>query len=175
VPDTQPDPNRMDCPVCGKPNRATAILCTHCGAILREDRQQAATRQLGAEEHRPEEFEPNGEMLLRVRHNGGVLRLRPQDYDREVIVGRRAGPDSAVDVDLTDHDAAKFGVSRQHMSVIYDPQQKRVHVADLESANGVFLNGQRLPDDAAYLLRDGDQLQLGEFVADVAFRHDPDA
>ncbi len=48
-------------------------------------------------------------------------------------------------------------LSRQHARITY--QSREFRVADLESANGTFLNGSRVKE---YALRDGDKLLVGE-------------
>ncbi|MCA9290107.1 MAG: FHA domain-containing protein [Phycisphaerales bacterium] len=50
-------------------------------------------------------------------------------------------------------------VSRKHAQVRYDASDDRYHLLDMKSANGVFLNGRRVEEDA--LLEDGDIFELG--------------
>jgi pSer/pThr/pTyr-binding forkhead associated (FHA) protein len=44
---------------------------------------------------------------------------------------------------------------------------------DMGSANGVYVNGQKLVAKEERVLRDGDQLRLGQLVLDAAYRHEP--
>ena len=44
-------------------------------------------------------------------------------------------------------------------------------VSDLGSANGSFINGQRLLAKEIRVLRHGDELRLGKLVMTVSFRH----
>ncbi len=71
------------------------------------------------------------------------------------------------DIDLTPHDAIEKGVSRTHAVLTRD--QETVVVADLNSANGTFLNGQKLMPNEPRILRDNDELRLGRLVIRVAF------
>ena len=51
------------------------------------------------------------------------------------------------------------GVSRRHARV--HQQKSQFFIEDLGSANGTFLNGQRLTPYLPHPLRDGDEVQLG--------------
>ena len=174
--DSQPKLERVFCDSCGKPNRKGEIICVHCGKMLTSAKPTGSTRQLNTEDRRPEQFDVNGELLLHIRHSGDILHLHPQSYDHEVVVGRADASNVVMpDVDLTEYGAAHLGVSRLHLSITYDNTQKHIKIADMGSSNGVYINGQKLASKEERILRDGDQLQLGRFVADAAFRHDPDA
>ncbi len=64
------------------------------------------------------------------------------------------------DIDLAAFDALDRGVSRRHAALV--GYQDRLHILDLSSVNGTFLNGQRLTPETPYPLNSGDQLILGE-------------
>ena len=82
----------------------------------------------------------------------GSPRDFPLELD-EIVVGRS----------LQAHIAVESGsISRRHMCLRRDGPEYTF--ADLDSANGVFLNGVKAH---AAVLREGDQLQLG----DVVFRY----
>jgi pSer/pThr/pTyr-binding forkhead associated (FHA) protein len=66
----------------------------------------------------------------------------------EAIVGRH----SSAEVRLALPD-----ISRRHCRVVFENQQWRVY--DLNSLNGVFVNGERMEEATLY---DGDRLQVGE-------------
>ena len=51
-------------------------------------------------------------------------------------------------------------VSRHHMKLRYDQQARTYHVEDLQSANGVFVNGRRLQGEAE--LKDLDKIRIGD-------------
>lgn len=171
--DTRPTPPEMElCPTCGKPNRPGEILCVHCGHLLKNVEEQAATKQLNIEDPRTDYFGINSELFMRVRHNGQIIQLRPQQYDHELIIGRSdAKGIVSPDVDLTPHDGANRGVSRMHMSVQFKRDQDHLVVADMGSANGLFINGQKLLGSETRVLHHGDQLRLGEMLLDIAYRH----
>ncbi len=163
------------CENCGKQNRNSEVICVHCGAMLKDNKQSASTRQLHTEDHQPEQFEANGTLMLYVRHTGDMIKVRPQNSQHELVVGR-ADANNIVkpDIDLSSFGATEMGVSRLHMSLGYDAGLQRVIIADMGSANGLFINGQRLAVKEERVLRDGDQIRLGQLVLDVAYRHAPE-
>ena len=68
-----------------------------------------------------------------------------------VSVGRDEGCDLQVIDDL---------VSRRHLEVGYDPESRSYQAVDMDSANGVFIHGERISDPAP--LHDGDVIQIGD-------------
>jgi pSer/pThr/pTyr-binding forkhead associated (FHA) protein len=78
------------------------------------------------------------------------------------IIGRSDNKSSFTpDIDLTAYNALQKGLSRRHAALVR--AQGMVHVLDLSSVNGTFLNGQRLAPEVPYLVRAGDKLRLGNF------------
>lgn len=78
------------------------------------------------------------------------------------IIGRSDNKSSYTpDIDLTAYNALQKGLSRRHAALVR--YQGMVHVLDLSSVNGTFLNGQRLAPEAPYPVRAGDKLRLGNF------------
>lgn len=120
-------------------------------------------------------FGPNSVLVLQVRGHTEADRslhyeIRPQDALRSLVLGR-AGENKMPDVDFQPHGADVRGVSRQHLSLRYDPQLHNLTVMDLNSSNGSFINGQRLYQNESHILRNGDELRLGKMVIDVNFQH----
>lgn len=76
------------------------------------------------------------------------------------ILGRSdANSQYLPDVDLAECDALNKGVSRRHAAIV--AFQGIVHIIDLNSVNGTFLNGQRLPANEPHALSADDQISLG--------------
>ena len=101
-------------------------------------------------------------LVIRVPNTGAVF-----PFSGEVVVGRGAAADIALD-----HST----VSRRHASLRLDGAT--VVVRDLDSANGTYLNGERIFD--ATRAEHGDILRLGvvELLLEVDVRapdHDPSA
>jgi len=63
------------------------------------------------------------------------------------------------DLNLKDYGALDHGVSRRHAVLLR--HNNVVHIMDLDSVNGTYLNDRRLRPDKPYALHDGDQLRLG--------------
>jgi hypothetical protein len=167
-------PDHTACPYCGVNNPADEVICQGCGHILAVNSPHA-TRSLA----QTKEFFLNHEFFgsdytleLRVRDTNQVYTLRPQDRaGGELVLGRNIAEGKAlkVDVDLGDQDAEALGVSRLHLGLRYDTDYQTIQVYDVGSANGSFLDGQRLHRNERRILRDGDELRLGRLVMRVKF------
>jgi pSer/pThr/pTyr-binding forkhead associated (FHA) protein len=110
---------------------------------------------------------------------GTILIITPRDYDippvkidlkQDRILGR-AHKDYTPDIDLNPLDAYERGVSRQH--ALLRRQNDTVVVIDMNSANSTFLNGQRLMPDQPRIVRDGDEIRLGQLVLRINFEDAP--
>jgi pSer/pThr/pTyr-binding forkhead associated (FHA) protein len=76
------------------------------------------------------------------------------------IIGRSDSKSSYIpDIDLAPFRALEHGVSRRHAALVH--HQGQLHVLDLSSVNGTFLNGERLASEVPYALSSGDKLLLG--------------
>ena len=64
------------------------------------------------------------------------------------------------DLDLTPYGALEKGVSRIHAAICRNDDT--LTLVDKGSANGTHLNGQRLVPDQPRVLRDGDEIRLGQ-------------
>ena len=79
--------------------------------------------------------------------------------EREETTIGRAGSDDV----LFDQDAS---TSRHHALLKHEDDHYVLY--DQRSANGVFVNGQKLADDTGYILADGDQISIG--IYELVFR-----
>ncbi len=163
------------CPHCGKVNPPGELLCYACGQFLSDRPGDFQTQILDpseAAEHGDDYFGNDSILVLTARHNNRHYEIRPQDSHRELVLGRRThhGP-MTPDVDLSDSEGNRLGVSRLHLSVRYDTQYHTLTVFDLGSANGSFVNGQRLHPHEVRVLRHNDELRLGNMMLLVTFRH----
>ena len=73
--------------------------------------------------------------------------------------------------DATDHSALEKGVSRRHASIVR--KDGSLYLVDKASANGTFLNGQKLVANQPRVLRDGDEVRLGRLTMLVTFDRPP--
>jgi pSer/pThr/pTyr-binding forkhead associated (FHA) protein len=97
-----------------------------------------------------------------------VLRIRVLSSDRQIQlpsvetahIGRLdAAHGIFPDVDLTPDAGLEGGVSRRHCKIYQD--EGKYFIEDLGSANGTFLNGERLTPYLPHAVKDRDDLQLG--------------
>ncbi|MFN8527531.1 MAG: FHA domain-containing protein [Anaerolineae bacterium] len=161
-----------NCPRCGKPNPVDEVLCAHCGTFLQIGKSAYETSRFddpGANDSGY--FGEESTLLLMLRDTNYAFRLRPQDNRHDIVIGRSNGASMKPDIDLLEHGGDNFGVSRLHMSVRYETKDKTVCVVDMNSANGTFLNGQRLHPREVRVIRHGDELRLGRLTMRVFFQH----
>jgi pSer/pThr/pTyr-binding forkhead associated (FHA) protein len=79
------------------------------------------------------------------------------------VLGRSDSKSSYIpDVDLAAFRALDKGVSRRHAAFVR--YHGKLHVVDLSSVNGTFLNGNRLTPEVPYPVNHGDRLVLGELT-----------
>jgi pSer/pThr/pTyr-binding forkhead associated (FHA) protein len=69
------------------------------------------------------------------------------------------------DIDLSKFGGRELGVSRRHAALVR--YNDAVHVLDLSSVNGTFLNGTRLLADTPYLVQFGDSVKLGNLTLTI--------
>jgi hypothetical protein len=163
----------VNCRYCGKSNPAHQVVCHACGRLLMRAKRSEDTQVIdtGSDRYRKYEFFGDHSVLnLRVHETGKIYELYPQKSKVELLIGRTTN-NSRPDVDLGDQGGDKRGVSRVHLSVRYDANQHTINVIDLSSANGSFINGQRLYPNEVRILRHGDELKLGKMVLNVSFSH----
>ncbi len=165
----------VTCQNCGKTNQQHEVFCYSCGQLLEPVKGVNDTRMLSEQpsaELDSEHFGSDSVLVLRVRGSAENFEVRPQKSDHEMVIGRGTkGSVLAPDIDLTDRQAGEMGVSRLHLSISYDQEHSTVLVADLGSANGSFINGQRMMPKEVRVLRHGDELRLGKLVLLTSFRH----
>jgi len=167
----------IECPSCGRKHRPGKLFCSECGVYLptggRPGTEPIPGRELpvgqarawGGGEGRETSAGTTGSALeITVISSGRQIQV-PSSED--VHVGRLdAAQDIFPDIDLTSDGGLKGGVSRRHCR-IYE-EDGDFYVEDLGSANGTFLNGERLTPYLPHVLRKGDSLQLGRVQLKVS-------
>ncbi len=165
----------MLCPHCGHENRDDVTICDRCGRLL----ESAVVKQTSTRRYEDTDYEEgtpkwgsarfNGAMnlILDVVESGNRYVFDANQID-EVVIGRKdPNSDEAPPVDLTDANGLEQGVSRKHARIVR--RDGALHIVDNDSANGTFLNGQRLVAQQPRILRDGDDIRLGYLVVRVTF------
>jgi hypothetical protein len=159
----------IQCANCGKTNPKSETYCYACGHILTapagtkslDDEMDSSTRWGTAH------FGQFSSILIQVRGAKQPIEVTPQG---EVIIGRsEAGSAMRPDIDLSPYNAENLGVSRIHASL--KRTDNTIAIADLNSKNSTYINGQRLHPHEVRVLRDGDEVRLGKLPMKIAFKH----
>ncbi len=165
----------ITCPNCGTQNKNEEKICVKCGAPLSDFTLAQTTRALGDtdyEEGQPRwgaaRFDGTMNLVFDVLETGQTFSFNAQTIE-ELQIGRR-DPDTgdSPPIDLETSDGLRKGVSRIHAMVV--KRDGALHIVDNNSANGSYLNGQRLIAHQPRILRDGDDLRLGHLVLRISFR-----
>lgn len=163
------------CENCGKNNPPQELYCYACGHILLAGHQQLSpdTMMLSTKSLKPQlrwgtaYFGEASLLRIRVRDANVLIEAA---FRNELVIGRRVD-DRLPDIDLTPYGAHKFGVSRHHVKLTRE--SATVMVRDLGSVNGTYLNGQRLMPYQPRVLRDEDELVLGQMALRISFCRAP--
>ena len=107
-------------------------------------------------------------LILQVLETGQTFTFDAEHVE-ELVLGR-ANPDTdeLPAIDLTQAGGIDKGVSRKHALILR--RDSALHIVDNNSANGTYLNGQKLIAMQPRILRDGDDIRLGHLVVRVTFQ-----
>src|SRR5690606_33640363 len=136
----------MICPECGHRNREGALLCENCSHDIYDLLiEQVSTKQIGQSpttELRLTEPASSRPLLLYLKDGTAPISIERLNH---MVLGRNniEDKDDVVEIDLTPFGAHDLGVSRKHARI--DARKEPPMLVDLESANGTFINGQKLP------------------------------
>lgn len=165
------------CPHCGAEQLDGTIFCSECGAsLLVTTPHQDITATLRQQLHAgidlptqptvsPEPVAQTKEYVINlvILNSGRRLML---DVSEELLIGRKDNARGIFpDVDLALDGGYDAGVSRQHAIIAL--KDGVCVIEDLESANGTFVNGQRVPPHQPVTIRNGDELKLGTLLLRV--------
>ncbi len=163
------------CGACQHENKEGALNCARCGAPLVDLAAAQSTRALDNtdfEEGMPKwgsaRFNNAMNLMLTVLDTDKVFTF-DADQITELVIGRlNTETGERPTIDLTDADAVEKGVSRKHAVILR--RDGALHIMDCGSANGTYLNGQKLVAHQPRILRDGDDVRLGHMVIRVIFK-----
>jgi hypothetical protein len=165
------------CSNCNANQYDGTIFCTECGAsLLQAERRSETTASLGqrlAELEAPlaativpapaPEPQPSHALWLTIINSGRRLCL---PATRPLLVGRQdAARGVYPDLDLSTDGGYDAGVSRRHARIWH--QSDGYVVEDLASANGTFVNGQRLSPNSPTSVSSGDELGFGTLLVRI--------
>ena len=125
---------------------------------------------IAAREHKPgwgrATLESNGNVTIHVgsptAYGVNVCLTHP------LVLGRSEKSHQDDYLNFAPYEAAEKGVSYQHATL--EIIGETVRLTDLDSTNGTFLNGQRLPSNQPYLVRSGDEIRLGQLVMYIYYQ-----
>lgn len=164
------------CPYCGEAYRSGMLFCEECGQQLySEDSQTIA--QIDRSKLRmpaPERDRITGQIPRRDEYEFVQLYVQNAQMPiliepcKRTLVGRvDVDSDTCPDIDLTAFGAREKGVSRIHAAI--ECHDDAPFIVDLESTNGVMVNGMPLARGTAHILHDGDEVIFGHLVAHIYF------
>ena len=168
----------IECPCCGRKHRPGTLFCSECGVYLLTGgplgTEPIAERDLpvmkahawDAQSESRQAEQPIGVLRILVLPSGRQIKLPSGEV---IQIGRLdAAHGIFPDIDLTRDGGLEEGVSRRHCK-IYE-KDGEYFVEDLGSANGTFLDGERLTPYLPHTLEDGDRLQLGRVKLEVSIQ-----
>lgn len=162
------------CPNCQHEELNGTVFCSFCGQELAEN-SETSTQQTPAssilEGISPptvpipsmlSEEEDAKAILYLVETKDSICLKEEKDY----TLGRIAENQKVIpDIDLSDYEAYKAGVSRIHATI--NTQGDQFTVKDLGSSNGSRINGIKIDSHAEYNIQHGDILTLGALKIQV--------
>lgn len=161
------------CPACFRKVPADVERCPHCGYPV-----APPTKSSGVSTQRltriptttiavvpgTDHFPVTASVILQLLPSGTCLTLA---LKQPIILGRGIGLEIDRVLDLTEYNAVRHGVSRQHCKL--ERVDDKLYVTDLGSCNGTHLNHEPLLPHRAHAVKHGDQLVLGTLHVFVAF------
>ncbi len=158
-----------ECPSCGRKYRPGILFCGECGVYLSTGgalrTEPLPEVKLPVSRANPWASEPVEGLCaiplvplhIKVTPTGRQIQL---PVTAEVCIGRLDAANGIFpDLDLGPDVRLEDGVSRHHCRI--HQRGSAYLVEDSGSANGTFLNGQRLAPYLPHALGDGDELELG--------------
>lgn len=162
------------CSHCNAQQMDGTIFCSECGASLltgggRRETTASLNKSSGGPSTVVEEMAPvvvpapaaAAQTISLVVINSG--RRIVLDAGEELLVGRKDNQRGIYpDVDLGLDGGYDAGVSRRH--AIITPSGAGYNLEDLASANGTFVNGERLAPQAPAAIVHGDEIKFGTLI-----------
>jgi hypothetical protein len=148
-------------------------ICPICGRILENNWSKTHALASADEDQTLARFGTSlfsNRMTLHLRIRGEEKTFSLEAEGVQTIILGRGDPATGEKptVDLSPFGAIEKGVSRKHAHITRSGDNA-LHLSDLESANGTYLNGQRMIPYQPRIIRNGDELRLGRLVLLVEF------
>jgi len=150
------------------------LICTACGTLLVENNKtRIHSRPLVLDEVEQEprwgtaRFQSEMQLVVTLHETDTTFTFTYDEID-QIIIGRHDTDTGVIPhIDLQPFGGAQAGVSRQHALIARDEGQ--LSLIDKASVNGTYLNAQRLAPGQPRILRDGDDVRVGELLMRVQF------
>lgn len=170
------------CPSCGYENSTEETHCVQCKRPLPTGAPRGVTKSLKSDEISAAPVPDQPARLARIEQAAQLIRTNRDSIALfimgetepllvkgrgKIILGRHIPGERPPTVDLTNYGAHLLGVSRQHALISFI--NKRYTIEDLASTNGTWLNENKLTPFKAYVLRNGDQIRLGQLTVYAYF------
>jgi len=167
------------CPVCKESNELEAVFCRQCGAPLEDPFMDpgASTKTTNMPVVVPESIGDWSINKAAIPENGiavyieGEFNPAYQNSRDEIVIGRKAETSSLVSeafFDLAPRGGYARGISRRH--AVIQRTEHGYQILDLGSANGTWLNDERLAPHKNYQLASGSHLRLGSMRLFILYR-----
>ncbi len=167
------------CPVCKFLIQPEMKICPNCGAnLIGADQLRSTTiqleeteaRQLAGEKAIDDALLPESGIAVYTYKEPKVL-IAVQE-STEFILGRKTGKTGSLSesalIDLGPFNGFELGTSRRH--ALISLKGTGYTIADLESTNGTWLNGERLVPNHSYELKNGSLVRVGKMLLYLVFR-----
>ena len=106
----------------------------------------------------------NGKRAALVIRTGGFEGTRYELAGEETLIGRNP----TTDITLLDE-----GISREHAIILFDEDEARYEIEDLESTNGTKVNGKRIAPNTPTPLTLGDKIEVGYTLMQFELNNPP--
>jgi len=166
----------ITCSNCGHKEYVGALYCAECGSRL-ELKLGRTTQSLYVDTNESKRTDLDFSEVPTNESSGALVTLHFLDENQylpllgeeDFTFGRSSeGQKTLPDVDLTQFDAYRKGVSRIHAAIRIEGDL--VSVRDLGSINGTRLNGNKIPPQVPYTVRNGDIIAFGKLKFQALFR-----
>lgn len=174
-PQAKVDAETQTCVHCNTVNDKGSFICHNCGNLLEIPSLEKSTHVLDQDTgyiYSADRFGEHSTLVLRLRGTSTSYQLAAHQLKQGRIVGRNtSGQTPNAHIDLTSQQGEQLGVSRRHLHLSFDPGNQSVKIIDMRSANGTFVNNQKLLPGEGRVLRHGDHLRLGRLEMAVTILH----
>lgn len=167
----------IECPSCGRQHRSGVLFCGECGVYLSTggplrteplpDEEGFAPRAniwaIGTQASTTSKTPTSVRITLLESGRRVSLPVGPEIYLGRLDAAQGIFPD----LDLTPDGGIEAGVSRRHAKIHW--RDGRFFLEDMGSANGTFLNNQRLTPYLPHPLQERDELRVGRLRLIVEF------